>query len=529
VQYAALPLPRRRLAGVGLVIGLALVLAVLLQPARASAATGCSVQARSGRVISLRVFEHGMKSSRVAFFRGHKKAHARRAFVARQRKRLAQLKRAAGRCSISPAGGPDANPDPAPPPCSPSLYSAPNTEMNEGTTNAALPLRPAAQIAAVMLFVDFADLHASESTSNLYNRFVPHSRAWYEEVSYGRLQLSVTPVQHWLRMPHSLSAYGLGDGISWPEHRDYIADAIAAADDEVDFSRYQVVYVVAAKGTRVERSPAFQAYPGSGIEADGHELRYGATFFDDTRSDSRYAASVFIHETGHILGLPDLYDVPKPTYWSLFRYAGGWDTMSWNSPGGHFLAWEKWKLGWLDPSQLTCLNGPGSVTTTITPLERPGGLKAVVIPTGISSAFVVEARKRIGQDAGLCEDGILVYSVDASVRSGYGPVRIFASQRDTNSELRDRCGPLYNAPLDRASGEVSRFEDTSAGLSVQVLSSGRDGYRVKVTRTSLATQGGQEVLSRGESQPSLAPPQPPYFAASFLLGLDWGVSFPMAD
>ena len=425
---------------------------------------------------------------------------------------------------------PDANPDPAPPPCSPSLYSAPNTGLNEGTTNAALPLRPAGRIPAVMLFVDFSDLHSTESTTALYNRLVPHSRDWYTEVSYGHVHLSVTPIRHWLRMPRSLSAYGLGDGISWPEHRDYLADAIAAADNEVDFSRYQIVYVVAAEGTHVERSPAFEAYPGSGIQADGGEVRYGATFFDDTRSDPSYAANVFVHETGHVFGLPDLYDVPNPTYWRLFRYAGGWDMMSWNGPGAHFLAWEKWKLGWLGPSQLTCVEGRGELTTTISPLERAGGLKAVVVPTGISSAFVVEARKRIGQDAGLCEDGILVYSVDAGVRSGYGPVRIFAAQRDTNSDLRDRCGPQYNAPFDRASGEVSRFEDASAGLSVQVLSSRKSGYRVKVTRSSLAPpQGEADLPAPAESQASLAPPQPPYFAASFLVGLDWGLSVPMAD
>jgi len=534
VQHAAHSLPRRRLAGVALVTGLALALAASLSPSRASAATGCSFQTRSARVISLLVFQRGIKPARARFFREHKKARARRAYVAGQRKRLAALKRAVTRCSTSrTAAVPDANPDPAPPPCSPSLYSAPNTEMNEGTTNSRLPLKPGPQISAVMLFVDFSDLHASESTSALYGELVPHSRDWFDEVSYGRVHLNVTRVNRWFRMPRSLRHYTLGDGISWPEHRDYIADAVAAADGDVDFSRYEVVYVVAAKGTPVDRSPAFQAYPGSGIQADGTELRYGATFFEDTKGNPRYAANVFIHETGHVLGLPDLYDfgADPRNYWSLFPYAGGWDTMSWNDPGGHFLAWQKWKLGWLDPSQLTCLEGPGELTTTISPLERAGGLKAIVVPTGVSSAIVIEARRRIGEDSRLCEDGVLVYSVYANIRNGAGPVRVSAAQHDTNSQLRDRCGPLYNAPFDRARGEVARFDDPSAGLAVRVLSSKANGYRVKVTRTSLAPQGEPDVVAEGgESEESLAPPQqPPYFAASFLLGLDWGLSVAMAD
>jgi M6 family metalloprotease-like protein len=534
VPYSALSLLPRRLVGAGLVTGLALALAASF-PSHASAASraGCSAQTRAARIVSLSLFKGQAGPARAAFFRKHKRARARHAFLVGQQRRLAALKRAVDRCGTSGSTAvTDAAPDPAPPPCSPSLYSAPFTEMNEGTTNAALPLRPGGPIRAVMLFVDFPDLHASESSTALYDRLVPRSRTWFNEVSYGRVQLDVVPVNRWFRMPGSLGSYGLRDGISWPEHHDYMADAIRAADAAVDFSSYQVVYVVAARGTSVERSPAFQAYPGSGIQADGTELRYGATFFEDTRSDARYGANVLIHETGHILGLPDLYDIPNPTFWSLFRYAGGWDMMSWNDPGGHFLAWEKWKLGWLDPSQLTCLGGPGELTTTITPLERAGGLKAIVVPTGLSSAYVIEARKRIGQDSQLCEDGVLVYSVDAAVRSGYGPVRVHAAQRDRNGDALSRCGPLNNATFDRAKGEVARFTDAAAGLTVQVLSSKASGYRVHVTRTSLANRqlAARRVPGAVDGQAEeLAPPQAPFSAISFPFGVGWDLGPLVAD
>jgi M6 family metalloprotease-like protein len=483
------------------------------------------VQARAAKSVSLQLFRGRIKPARAAFFRRHKRARVRHAFVTGQQRRLTSLKRAVARCGTSAANAvPEIAPDPQTPPCSPSLYSAPYTEMNEGTTNAALPLQPGAQIRAVMLFVDFPNLHSSESTTALYDRLVPRSRSWFNEVSYGRVQLDVTPVNRWFRMPHNLGSYGLTDGISWPEHHDYMADAIGAADAEFDFSSYEVVYVVSAKGTSVERSPAFQSYPGSGIEADGTELRYGATFFEDTRSDARYAANVLIHETGHIIGLPDLYDVPNPTFWTLFRFTGGWDMMSWNDPGGHFLAWEKWKLGWLEPSELTCVAGPGELTTTISPLERTGGLKAIVVQTGLSSAYVIEARKRIGEDTRLCEDGVLIYSVDAAVRTGYGPVRVRAAQRDATGEVFNRCGPLNNATFDSARGEVALFTDEAAGLSVKVLSSNASGYRVHVTRTSLAPQGQpQQVVQGAPSSQSqdFAPPQAPFSALTLPFGIGW--------
>jgi M6 family metalloprotease-like protein len=540
VPHFALPLCRR-LAGVGLATSLFLALAASF-PTQASAASksDCSAPTRAAKIVSLRLFKGQIKPARAIFFRRHKRARKRRSFVAGQQRRLTSLKRAVARCGAAgPNAVPDAAPDPQPPPCSPSLYSAPYTEMNEGTTNSSLPLRPGARIRGVMLFVDFPDLHSSESMAALYDRLVPHSRTWFDEVSYGRARLDVTPANRWFRMPGNLSSYGLRDGINWPEHRDYMADAIAAADAHVDFSAYEVVYVVAARGTNVDRSPAFQAYPGSGIQTqDGTEIRYGSTFFEDTRFDARYAANVFIHETGHILGLPDLYgisDDPDANFWSLFRFAGAWDTMSWNDPGGHFLAWEKWKLGWLDPSQLTCLSEPGEVTTTISPLARSGGLKAIVVPTGLSTAYVVEARKRVGQDARLCEDGVLVYSVDASVRTGYGPVRVRPAQGDASRDLRDRCGPLYNAPFDSAKGEVARFEDASAGLTVQVLSSRASGWRVRVTRTSFVPQGepdGGQAQGSGNvnaQAQDLAPPQSPFTTLSLPFGIGWDLGSPFAE
>jgi class 3 adenylate cyclase len=75
--------------------------------------------------------------------------------------------------------------------------------------------------------VDDVDVHADD---------VPRARRWFVEVSYGRLRLDVTPVARWFRMARRLRAYGLRDGLSFPEHRAFIADAVAAADPAVDLS-----------------------------------------------------------------------------------------------------------------------------------------------------------------------------------------------------------------------------------------------------------------------------------------------------
>jgi M6 family metalloprotease-like protein len=374
--------------------------------------------------------------------------------------------------------------DPAPAPCSPSLTGLSGPEMSEGTAASMLPLAAGRDLSAVMIFVDFSDVGATESTAQLHNRLVPNARAWYAEVSHGRATLDVTPVHRWFRMARGSRDYGIQNGLTFGEHKEYIADAIAAADADVDFSRYRIVYVVAARGSALERSPAFHAMPGDGISADGVEIRHSATFGEDVRevSPQRYGANVVVHETGHLLGLPDLYDGAATDYSRVFRFAGEWDTMGSTNTGAHFLAWHKWKLGWIDQTQLTCLRGPGQVTATISPAAAAGGLKAVVVPTGPSTAFVIEARRRVGQDARLCEEGVLIYSVDALVHSGDGPIRVQAAQGDRNPDLVNSCGALYNAPYDKAAGEVAHFRNRAAGLTVDVLGSSSAGFRVRIKR-----------------------------------------------
>jgi M6 family metalloprotease-like protein len=459
-----------------------------------SGAEACTPDMSARRAKELRIFRETMITRRRAFFRSHPSKRLQRRYVQRQNARLATLRAAVAECST--ASSQDLvqdNPAEQPPPaCAPQMFGVSGAEMNEATFNSALSLKGRGTLRAVMLFVDFRDRPASESTVQLYDRLVKPAAAWIKEVSSGRAALEVTPVHRWYRMSSGSRGYGLGDGVSFDEQKNYIAEAVAAANHDVDFSPYSIVYVVASRGSALERSPAFHAFAGHGVKADGNELRYGATFGEDIRdvSPSAYGAYVLVHETGHILGLPDLYDVPDPTYWSLFRFAGGWDIMSWNLPGSHLLAWHKWKLGWLEPSELTCLRGPGELTSTLTPAARGGGLKAVVVPTGGSTAYVIEARQRVGEDKRLCEDGVLVYSVNGTVRSGEGPIRVRAAQRDTSSELVGRCGPLYEAPFDKGAGEVARFEDATAGVTMEVLGQTASGrYRIRVTRSSLSKSG----------------------------------------
>ncbi len=103
------------------------------------------------------------------------------------------------------------------------------------------------------------------------------------------------------------------------------------------------------------------------------------------------------------------------------------------------LAWSRWQLGWLEPDQVLCVTDKHT-TVTLTPVADPGrGTAMVAIPLSRSEVIVIESRHRIGYDKGqeyqapngaqttfpaLLTEGVLVYTVDATLGSGNLPVKV---------------------------------------------------------------------------------------------------------
>lgn len=442
-----------------------LLLAMLVTSAAGSAPSGmaCTAaqKARNGQVLAS--FVKAMPVQRAAFFRTHRKQGERAAFLKRQRARLAALRKAAA-CAV-PAAAP-LSPASSGPPCSPSLARSPRTDpvgspstYTEGATDYSIFLRPLGQIRGVMLFVDFSDAPGTESTNTLFDQIVPFWVKWYADVSNGRVLMNITPVPKWFRMPKASSEYAPD-----PFHYDpsYMNDAIAAADAEVDFSRYQIVYVIPTGMARIERRQSPYSVPGGGIKSQDGEILHATYVGRDTR-----VSWVFIHETLHHLGLPDLYDFQG----DALRHAGAWDIMADGRYEQEVLAWHKWKLGWLDPDAIRCLEGRGQLEETISPSETTGKVRMVVVPTGPSTAYVVEVRRPIGHDGRLCQ-GVLVYTVDARVASGSGPIEIKPPKPGLSS-----CFAALN--LD-SPGNSSTYEDDT--VKIELLASDGSAYRIRVTR-----------------------------------------------
>jgi M6 family metalloprotease-like protein len=285
---------------------------------------------------------------------------------------------------------------------------------------------------------------------------------WFRAVSYGRLDLRVEPTPRWLALPATSKTYA-----DSPER--YLRDAVAAADPFVDFAQVDVVYVAPASRTP-EVSPTSAILNGFGIRADGKEIRLWIPWSAGFATEEGTPGHV-LHETGHLLGLPDLYAA------GAFSTFHRWDVMAASWPA-ELLAWHRWKLGWLDESQIVCVTGRARRTATLSPLERPGGTKAIFVKRG-RRVVAVEVRAREGYDRTLCEVGVLVYSVDQTPFRRR-PVQIYAAQNDGGDAPANDCGGRWNAPLDRARGETRILRTTDVTVEVLARVAG-GGYRVRVT------------------------------------------------
>jgi hypothetical protein len=119
--------------------------------------------------------------------------------------------------------------------------------------------------------------------------------------------------------------------------------------------------------------------------------------------------STMCHETGHILGLPDLYARPEnPGSEGL----GAWCAMSNQSPGGrpqHFSAWCKEQLGWITP---TVIDPAVKQKLILSPIEGSTNecFKVLLRPDG-SEYFLLENRRKTGFDASLPGEGLLIWRV----------------------------------------------------------------------------------------------------------------------
>jgi M6 family metalloprotease-like protein len=375
-------------------------------------------------------------------------------------------------------------PPPSGRPCA--LRAVPGVAMSEGFPDHASTgpdgefARSTGTVRALTLLIDFSDAPAPYSAAERYGEFFPAVKNWYAAASYSRLDYQSTPVLRWIRMPRPFSAYGIGRGYGWDEHTAMMRDLLQVADKDIDFRGYDLVNILVTPNAGPPADEAVLSVTWTGASAvttdEGARLNKVSLIYGHDQSGSR----VLSHENGHALGLPDLYAVDD--FQHTDTLAGQWDTMSldWGLQGDLF-AWHKWRLGWLTDSQIHCDTAHGGETYRITPVETPGGSKAIIIPYGDTRAYVLEARSRTGNDKDACRTGVLAYRVRTDVDSGQGPVTVTDAHPLTSA--CDFSSGAFNSLNDAPFNVGDGWTDKDSGVTFSVLAHTAAGaWEIHVTR-----------------------------------------------
>lgn len=291
----------------------------------------------------------------------------------------------------------------------------------------------------VVVLADFSDRPASGASfdpADLADRLFSRGTRpggsmadYYIENSGGRLVLDGV-VRGWYRMPRRYDAYvggqaGLG---FYPFNaQGLVRDAVMAADPDLNYAHFDndgpdgvadtidddrnvdlLMVVHTGTGTEGSSTPfelrAIAWHIPEAVHVDGVRAQVFAL------CPFGGALGVFAHETGHLLGLPDLYDLTGSSFglgtWSLM--AGGWSLDGGHTPA-HLDAWSKARLG-IAP----VVNVVGTLEDRVVDPVNTGGSIYRLSPGGPGAFeyFLVENRQPVGFDRFLPGGGFLVYHVD---------------------------------------------------------------------------------------------------------------------
>jgi len=145
---------------------------------------------------------------------------------------------------------------------------------------------------------------------------------------------------------------------------------------------------------------------GHPVVVDDYIIEGGQGGSTGCSADTLAPIGTVAHETGHLFGLPDLYDVSNVT-----EGLGRWDLMSSGSEQkafrpAHMSAWTLATLGWATEVPLGT-----SQSVTLGPIETGDTVLAVPV-AGTNEFFLLENRQPIGSDSMMYGPGLMIYHLD---------------------------------------------------------------------------------------------------------------------
>ena len=250
---------------------------------------------------------------------------------------------------------------------------------------------------------------------------------YYYDVSFGNLNLIPTVVGPYT-LSQPMAYYGAtGPSFSDINPKEMVSEACVLADNDVDFSQFDmnndgivdavhVIFAGAGEASTGESDAiwphrwSIYSYDSLDIDFDGVRLKDYSCSAEKMGSGMDGIGTI-CHEFGHVLGLPDLYDTDYEgsggratavNTWSIMA-SGSYNNYS-NTPAS-FTAYEKYRLNWLE---LDTLSLAGEYV--LPPLMDSN--KAYIITTPYENEFFIfENRQQSSWDTYIPNSGGLIFHV----------------------------------------------------------------------------------------------------------------------
>ena len=364
----------------------------------------------------------------------------------------------------------------------------------------------------LVLLIDFQDYPFSNSRADFddmlnqigYNGNGQRGsfKDYYLDTSYGNLSVETTVVG-WYTAQHDISYYGYNEDLSFPFNApELVREAVDAAEAAgVDFSQFDNdgdgncdLVTIGHAGPGAETIGYESQYIWSHKSGLGNarKVTYDGVVIDQYTMNPETPGGetnkrltdigIYVHEFGHALGLPDLYD------FATSNGAGRWCSMSWSSNqrspiefNPHF----KEKLGWMTP---IVLEGTGSVTNM--PSTNDSSTYYRINTSYPWEYYLLANMQKTEWNSQIPNSGLMVWHIDSSQRNNTNVSRLHVvpEQADGRQDLQQPPpgGNYWDGgdPYPGVSG------NTSFNTSSNPNSNLNDGTLVNMSITNINEESG---------------------------------------
>jgi len=275
--------------------------------------------------------------------------------------------------------------------------------------------------------VDFPDkIGGTKSPKDLNQNLTSSVEKFWTAQSTNPVKFEWNWSADWVRMPNPINSYSLGgsffQGKFNPDaYFNFAKEIITKTDSSIDFTGVNFLFIVFPPGIKNEEIGTFVVHTqGTYSTKEGNIFNLIIAGGDYANSDT------YIHEFGHALGLTDIRDTTDVgNQKSDGMY---YDVMN-NPTYPELLVWHRYLLGFLENSQIHCIDSTDTSTHWLVPVASISKqVKGIVIPLSSTEAVIVESRRAIGFDTALSSRfglvGAVVYTLDSRIPYRRTPVKV---------------------------------------------------------------------------------------------------------